>query len=66
MTEIGVFSQSICKVLTTKEARKYLKRDISDERLQEILGYLYGLTETIIRQERQIYEQDIRKTTKSK
>lgn len=51
-------------MLTTEEARKYLKRDLSDERIQQILGYLYGLVETSIKLERKKYEQHIRKTTR--
>lgn len=53
-------------MLTKEEARKYLKRDVSDERLEQILGYLYGLVETIIKQERTHYEERIRETTRSK
>jgi hypothetical protein len=52
-------------VLTPQQARKYLKkRDISDERLKVILGYLYGLVETMIKQERKNYERNIRQTTR--
>lgn len=47
-------------MITPEEARKYLGRDIPDERVKEILGYLYGMVETIIRQERKQYEKAIR------
>ena len=50
-------------MLTLEEARKYLKRDVSDERLTQILGYLQGMVETVIKQERENYEQAIKKRT---
>ena len=46
-------------MITIQEARKYLKRDVSDERVGQILGYLQGMAETIIREERKKYEHDI-------
>ena len=47
-------------MITIEEARKYVKQDISDERVGQILGYLQGLAEAVIREERKKYEQDIR------
>ena len=48
-------------MITIQEARKYLKRDVSDERVTQILGYLHGMAETIIRQERKKYEQNFKR-----
>jgi hypothetical protein len=48
-------------VVTVQEARKYFKGDISDERLEQIVGYLQGMVEMVIKQEREKYEQEIKK-----
>jgi len=47
-------------IISLEEARKYIKQNISDERLTQIIGYLQGMAETIIKQERKNYEQEIK------
>jgi len=40
--------------------RKHFKNDISDQRLNELVGYLEGVAEAVIREERKKYEQIIK------
>lgn len=49
-------------MLTIQECRKYLKKDISDKRVEEIRDYLYSLSKEIIRKNVDDYENGLRKT----
>lgn len=51
-------------ILSLKEAWKYFRREISDEKLLQKIGYLEGLAEKIIKGDRQNYEQNIKNTHK--
>lgn len=49
-------------MLTIQECRKYLNKDISDKRVEEIRDYLYALSKEIIRKNVDDYENSLRKT----
>lgn len=49
-------------MLTIQECRKYLNKDISDKRVEEIRDHLYALSKEIIRKNVDDYENSLRKT----
>jgi hypothetical protein len=47
-------------MVSIEEARKYFKQDVSSKRLTQLIGYLQGMAETVIKEERKKYEQEIK------
>ena len=51
-------------MLTIEECRKYLKKDISDKKGEEMRDYLYALSKEVIRKNVDEYESSLRKVLK--
>ena len=51
-------------MLTIEECRKYLKKDISDKKVEEMRDYLYALSKEVIRKNVDEYESSLRKVLK--
>jgi ATP-dependent Zn protease len=51
-------------MLTIQECRKYLKKDLSDKRIEEIRDYLYALSKEVIRKNVDDYEKSLKKVLK--